>query len=538
MKKRTSNTLGVALGLAISVSAIAGNHPGNEESETIRAPQNAAEWFRAGRVAVIDRKLVNELPNLLRAKNVILFVGDGMGISTVTAARILDGQLKGEDGEFNRLAFEKFPYMALSVTASANQQTSDSAPTATAMVAGIKTNDGAISVDQSITRFEPSAAVTAKKSVRTILERAEQRGMSTGVVSTARITHATPAVNYAHVSNRDWEAAVTCSGTQCVLPANPAERVPDIARQLVEFPGDGLEVALGGGRTYFLSNTLNDPEYPTQLGRRTDGRNLPAEWAAKPKSAYVWNRQQFDAIDPNKTQRLLGLFEPSHMRYEADRVVYNDEPSLSEMTKKAIQVLQKNRKGFYLMVEGGRVDHAHHAGNAARALLDAIELSKAVKTARELTNDRDTLILVTADHSHVFTLAGYPSRGNPILGLAAIDGAPLTDSLGLPYTTLSYANGPGWTGNFVRRELAATQSNAGGEGTVLAPYIGGALRPNLATIDVAGLNYLQESTIPMSAETHAGEEVAIYANGPRSYLVRGVLEQNVIYHVMADALGL
>jgi alkaline phosphatase len=539
MNKIRSKSAAIAIGLIVASSAIAGEQRSGNHSDTRnQVPQTAEQWFRAGRVAVLDRKLVNELPNILKAKNVILFVGDGMGISTVTASRILEGQLKGEDGEFNRLSFEKFPYLALSVTASANQQTSDSAPTATAMVAGIKTNDGAISVGQSITRFEPNAAVTRAKSVRTILERAEQRGMSTGVVSTARITHATPAVNYAHVSNRDWEASVTCTAAQCVLPANPADRVPDIARQLVEFPGDGLEVALGGGRTYFLANTLTDPEYPTQVGRRTDGRNLPAEWSAKPKSAYVWNRAQFDAIDANKTNRLLGLFEPSHMRYEADRVVYNDEPSLSDMTKKAIQVLQKNRKGFYLMVEGGRVDHAHHAGNAARALLDAIELSNAVKVAKEMTNDRDTLIIVTADHSHVFTLAGYPSRGNPILGLAAVDGTPLTDSLGLPYTTLSYANGPGWTGNFVRRELAASQTNSGGEGTVLASYVGGALRPNLATIDVAGLNYMQESTVPMSAETHAGEEVGIYADGPHAYLFRGVMEQNAIYHVMADALGL
>ncbi len=124
----------------------------------------------------------------------------------MTAARILDGQQRGVDGEWNRLSFENFSDLALSVTASANQQTSDSAPTATAMVAGIKTNDGAVSVDQSITRKEFCAETTRAKSVRTILERAEQRGMSTGVVTTARITHATPAVNYAHISNRDWEA--------------------------------------------------------------------------------------------------------------------------------------------------------------------------------------------------------------------------------------------------------------------------------------------------------------------------------------------
>jgi alkaline phosphatase len=172
-------------------------------------PTNAKEWFAAGKEKVRATKRINQQAlsdQMRRAKNVILFIGDGMGVSTVTAARILAGQLKATDGEYHRLSFETLPYMALSVTASANQQTSDSAPTATAIVSGIKTNDGAISVDQTIDRNEISAEVTASKSVKTILERAEQKGLSTGVVTTARLTHATPAVNYAHISNRDWEA--------------------------------------------------------------------------------------------------------------------------------------------------------------------------------------------------------------------------------------------------------------------------------------------------------------------------------------------
>jgi len=221
------------------------------------------------------------------------------------------------------------------------------------------------------------------------------------------------------------------------------------------------------------------------------------------------------------------------MRYEADRK--DDaagEPSLAEMTEKAIKILQKNKKGYYLMVEGGRIDHAHHAGNAYRALTDTIAFSNAVKQAQELTNDKDTLILVTADHSHVFTIAGYPSRGNPILGKTAVDGVASKDSLGLPYTTLSYANGPGWTGGLQRKEF-----NPANESSVAAPYAGSKLRPDLTAVDTENPNYMQEATVPMGSETHAGEDVTIYANGPGAYLVRGTLEQNVIYHVMADALG-
>lgn len=516
-----------ALACAVSTlasSAVAHNkhYNPNESQAEFNTPEY---WFESGQQAVREAK--RQFPTGFKAKNVILIVGDGMGVSTVTAARILDGQLQNKDGESNRLAFEKFPYFALSVTASANQQTSDSAPTATAMVAGIKTNDGAISVKQTIARSETDANVVAAASVKTILEQAEERGLSTGVVSTARITHATPAVNFAHIPNRDWEADAN-------LPANAT--VKDIARQLLEFPyGDGLEVALGGGRRYFYSETEADPEYIGRKGIRRDGRNLHQEWVTKfPKSAYVWDKNGFDAIDTRKTDHLLGLFEPSHMRYEADRAAdVAGEPSLAEMTTKALAILKKNPKGFYLMIEAGRIDHGHHAGNAYRALTDTIALSDAVKAALAGTDPRETLIVVTADHSHVFTIAGYPGRGNPILGKSAVDGVLSKDSLGLPYTTVSYANGPGFIGGFTRREY-----NSATEGAVAAQYEGGAERPDLTYIDTTQSTYLQEAAVPMGSETHAGEDVGIYALGPNAHLFHGVQEQHVIYHIMADALGL
>lgn len=539
MKSTPNPSLLAAFGLVLATSAAA-----RDVAVTpAPVPTSAEEWFEAGRAAVEANKLQNRDLKPGRARNVILFVGDGMGVSTVTAARILDGQLRGVDGEWNRLSFERFSDLALSVTASANQQTSDSAPTATAMVAGIKTNDGAISVDQGIKRKEFCSEVTRAHSVRTILERAEQRGMSTGIVTTARLTHATPAVNYAHVSNRDWEADsnVRSDLGATVLPAG-CTLVKDIAAQLVDFDvGNGLEVALGGGRPYFMPNTATDPEYPSRKGRRADGRDLTAEWASKPGASYVWNKSQFDSVNPATTSRLLGLFEPSHVKYEADRA--NDaagEPSIAEMTRKAIEMLSRNRNGYYLMVEGGRIDHAHHAGNAYRALTDTIAMAEAVKVAREMTSDQDTLIIVTADHSHTLTIAGYPSRGNPILGKtdAGLGLIPYsTDALGLPYTTLGYMNGPGgWNGNGTRREF-----NPATEGyTAEIPFANaGGKRPDLTGVDTTAPNYLQESAIPtLGAETHAGEEVAIYADGPRSYLFRGTMEQNAIYHVMANALGL
>ena len=460
----------------------------------------------------------------------ILFIGDGMGVSTVTAARILDGQNKGMQGEENQLSFEKFPYLALSKVYSVNQQTPDSAPTMTAMVTGVKTNDGVLAVDQYIEREEPDTEVINAHRLRTILEMAEENGLSTGVVSTARITHATPAACYAHTSERDWEAD---------SDQPKGATVPDIARQLIEFKyGDGLEVALGGGRTNFYPATETDPEYSDEQGARQDGRKLYQEWVAHyPNSAYVWNKAQFNEIDTAKTDHLLGLFEPSHMQYELDRPDdIAGEPSIADMTAKAIDILSKNEKGFFLMVEGGRIDHAHHAGNAKRALIDAVAMADAVQKAVEQTNSEDTLIMVSADHSHVFTIAGYPKRGNPILGKVVAPGeeAPdyTTDLLGLPYTTLSYANGPGYTG-------ASDQKPEGSKTFEHAPssYQGITMgRPNLTGVDTTADDYLQEATVPLSSETHAGEDVAIYAQGPQAHLVHGVQEQNVIFHVMRAAL--
>ena len=355
------------------------------------------------------------------ARNVILFIGDGMGISTVTAARILEGQNKGQSGEDNRLSFEEFPQLALVRTFSANQQVSDSAPTMTAMVTGWHANDGALSVGPEVAANEMNAARIAPYAHQTILELAESRGLSTGLVTTARVTHATPAANYAHTPNRDWEYAGQLPQTATVQ---------DIGEQLLEHQktGNGIEVVLGGGRDYLLDLASADPEYPDMHGLRRDGRNLIREWlAAQPGSQYVWKRDDFQNVDPKHTGHLLGLFEPSHMQYEADRAGDpGGEPSLAEMTTKAIEILKKNRKGYYLMVEAGRIDHAHHADNAYRALTDTIALSDAVRAAAELTNPRDTLILVTADHSHTLTIGGYPARGNPILGLVKEPGASRT----------------------------------------------------------------------------------------------------------------
>ena len=490
-------------------------------------------WQREGREAVARARDASTSHS--PARNVLLFVGDGMGVSTVTAARILAGQLRGQPGEENLLAFERLPHTALAKTYNTNQQVPDSAGTMTALVTGSKTRAGVLSVDSSVTLGDHRQVDGHR--LTTLFEQAEARGLATGIVSTARVTHATPAACYAHSPHRSWESDAD-------LPESArADGFPDLARQLIEFSqGDGLEVVLGGGRSKFLPASQADPEHPGRTGERGDGRDLMAEWRAlSPRSVSVWSRAQLEALDLTSVDRLLGLFEPSHMRWEAHRSRDRaGEPSLAEMTEAALGVLRRHPKGFVLMVEGGRIDHGHHAGSAYLALHDTLAFSDAVERALALVDLNETLVVATADHSHVFTMAGYPTRGNPILGLVIgndargePDGEPKRDASGVPYTTLGYANGPGYHG----------ASDQQPEGPKRFPHRPGQVkgtragRSDLSELDTTSPAYLQESALPLASETHGGEDVVIYAGGPGSALFHGVQEQSFVYHAIVAALG-
>jgi len=440
-------------------------------------------------------------------------------------------------GEEHQLSFDKLPYSGFAKTYNVDAQTPDSAGTMTAMMSGVKTDVGVIGVSEAISRGDCST-VSGNELV-TALELAEIAGKSTGIISTARITHATPAATYAKSADRNWEdisdmpsAAVTAG---CV----------DIASQLISFESDmeskfagadvdGIEVVLGGGRRHFLPKdaAFNSADAVSAVeGDRTDGRDLTAEWKAQyPAGSYVMDQAGFDAVDANTTPRLFGLFNESHMQYEADRG--NDiagEPSLKEMTSKAIDVLDNNEDGFFLMVEAGRIDHGHHAGSAHGALTDAMAFADAVQAAVDATDPEETLIIVTADHSHVFTMAGYPKRGNPILGKVVSVGStePSLASDGMPYTTLGYTNGKGF------RDLGAeTNADAGYNGDAVTG------RVDLSAVDTTSAGFHQEALVPMGSETHAGEDVGIYASGPGAHLITGTNEQSVIFHAMDYAADL
>ena len=474
-----------------------------KDPSSVPSAQQANSYYSDG-LAKLKAALALQ-PNMGKAKNVILFVGDGMGISTITASRIYAGQQAGRDGPSNSLAFEALPYLALSKTYSHDSLVTDSAPSASAMMTGVKTKNGAIGVDGSVIEEDCASLKTSR--VTNLAELAKAAGRSTGVVTTTRITDATPASTYGHTPFRRWE------GDQDMSADAKSAGCIDLARQLVEAPfGGPLDVVMGGGRSRFR------PE--DQGGGRTDGLDLIRAWQAKagPDGVYVSTAAELAALKPGQAKKILGLFAEDSLPYEAERAMLGqDKPTLTAMTVAAIDALAANPKGYFLMVEGGRIDHGSHANNAYRTVTETIELSKAVSAALAKVDLKDTLVIVTADHSHGLVISGYPSRTAPILGLADDSSSPTHEPVkardGKPYTILSFATGPGGPeGNDQRDDLSQTNTQ--------------------------DPDYRQQAGIPAGSAAHGGEDVAIFAGGPQAHLFHGVVEESYIFQVMRHALGL
>ncbi|PIE39348.1 MAG: alkaline phosphatase [Gammaproteobacteria bacterium] len=504
MNKTITRTAGGVIVATMIMASIAGCGDANERRLLKQLPEDS-QWWKDASEAVKQR---GELPiNNGRAKNVILFIGDGMSIPTITAARIFDGQSRGEDGESNSLSFGRMPYSALVKTYTTDYQVPDSAGTASAMNTGVKTRSGVINVNETVAYGDCEKSLD--NTLPTLAEFAKLRGKAVGVVTTARVTHATPAAVYAHSPDRNWESDGLMSA-QAIR-----QGCVDIAAQLVGFSyGGGIDVVLGGGSREFL---------PANAGGNRKEDNLVLNWQQR-GGHFVASAKDMHKLDPSDKHPILGLFSHSHMTYMADRSDDSIEPTLSEMTAKAIDLLQRrSRDGYYLMVEGARIDHAHHAGWAGRSLLETQEFARAVQVALDKVDLRDTLVLVTADHAHTLTMAGYPARGNDILDWvhkADAEGkpqqAPALANDGKPYTTLAYANGKG----AVKGERAVPETGLFARQQALIPTY----------------SKTSEGEVRLS-ETHGGDDVALFAVGPKAHWVGGVMEQNEIFHIMAAAFG-
>ncbi|KAF7994402.1 hypothetical protein HCN44_003874 [Aphidius gifuensis] len=436
-----------------------------------------------------------------------------MSIPTLTAARIYQGQLEGKSGEEGQLFWEQFPYSGLSKTWCLDKQVADSACTSTAYMCGVKTKYATLGINGHVEFGVCSTQLNKTNHVNSILKLAQDQGRSAGIVTTMRVTHASPAGAYAHSAHRDWESD---HDIKKYLKENYTQECMDIATQLItQDPGNKFSnkfsVIMGGGRQKFLPNGTIDEEHGE--GQRQDNINLIEEWKKDKANRglnylYGWNKTMIDEINqhPEKYDSVLGLFESSHMKFHLDASP-DTEPTLAEMTEAAIKILSKNKEGFVLFVEGGLIDSAHHMTQATIALDETVELAKAVKAGYDLTSENETLIIVTSDHSHTMSVSGYPKRGNKIQGINTERGKD-----NLPYMTLSYANGPSY-----KNPSSSLK------------------RHKIKKDEITDVHYQFPSTVPREDETHGGDDVAIFTNGPWAHLFSGTIEQSSIPHLLAYA---
>lgn len=441
------------------------------------------------------------------AKNIIFFLGDGMGPSTVTAARIFK---YGEDGS---LTMDRLERTARIKTYSKDAQTTDSAPSMAAYMTGVKMNNEVVSMSADSIATSPAKDANGNLGINncasgngsaavTILELAKAKGKAAGAITTTELTHATPAATFAHICNRNAQYAIAAQ----VVPGGAGYNTALL---------DGVDVLMGGGRNHF---TAFDPV--SNKAGRADGRNLLTELAAK---GYTVAGTKAEMAAAPAGKKFIGLYSSrSHLEYELDRSASPpvgegaNQPSLAEMTVKAMDLLSTNTNGYFLMVEGGRIDHALHGTNAKRALVDTIAFDDAIKAALDKARLNDptlanTLIVVTADHDHTLAFNGYSKRGNPILDITRDykTGQPSKDADGNTYTTLVFGNGPN------------------------RPPV----RGNLSSTTVLADDYLQETSVRLSSETHGGGDVKLLATGAGSKAFKGTLDNTSVFGLLKTAFG-
>ena len=442
-----------------------------------------------------------------QAKNVIFFLGDGMGINTLTAARIYAA---GEDGE---LTIDTLPESAFVKTFSNDAQVTDSAASMSAYMTGVKQNNGVISMSSDTRALAPTIEgdrvvnrCENGRAVPTLAELAKARGMAAGVVTTTSVTDATPAATYAHACHRRLEADIA------------AALVPGGAGYNAALGTKGLDLVFGGGAGQFTPSSAG--------GKRGDGRNLLTELEAQGWRVAL-SSAQLRALAAT-AQPAIGLFAPNHFEYEAARDPVK-QPALAEMTAKAIDILAQNPNGFFLMVEGGLIDHALHATLAKRALQETVAYNAALKTAIDKMRAIDpglknTLIVATADHDHTLLINGYSPRTgkttptNPgVLGLVRglPDGKVRLDKDGAPFTILGFGTGEHRI-NGSRKDVKLTDEIAAGD------------------------DYHQEAVVRTrpGAETHGGTDVYLGAVGANAELFRGTLDNTRVFNLIKTAAGL
>jgi alkaline phosphatase len=455
-----------------------------------------------------------------KAKNVILFIGDGMSLANRTAARILSKGIK-EGKYFGQLSIDDMPYMALLGTSGVDSIITDSANSMSAYTTGHKSSVNALGV--YVSRAKDNLAHPRVETITELVKRNTRMGV--GIVTDAELQDATPAGMVAHTRRRADKDI--------------------IAEQLFLSRAD---VIMGGGSAWFLpqktpgSKRKDDNDYVKLF--QTDGYRL-ATTEAQMKAA---------AADP-ATRKLFGIFHPDNMDGALDRhylkkgtvAQFPEQPDLVDMTRAAIQVLSRNPDGFVLMVEAGLIDKYNHPLDWERSVYDTIMLANAVQVAKDFAAVRnDTLIIVTPDHTHGVSIVGTVDDAKP--------GPDMRDKVGV-YADAGFPNYPdadakGYPPSVdVSRRLAMFYGNFPDYYETFRPHLDG---PNVPAVQkdkvyVANEAYravpgaqLRIGNLPRSADTgtHTADDALVTAMGPGADQFHGFMENVEVFRVMADALGL
>ncbi len=427
-----------------------------------------------------------------RIKNVIFFIGDGMG----PQHRRIAGIFQGKGDPAHRLALENLKTSGIAYNHSLNALVTDSAASGTALATGYKTNSGYIAMDPQ------------GNQLKTILELCRDNGKSTGLITTVTIAHATPAAFAAHVNSR--------------------KKYSEIALQYLD---QGVDLLMGGGWNDFLppAPAGQSVSYRSLYGKRKDHRNLVEDFQNKGYT-FVHTRDGLMSLDTGKAEKLLGLFAPGAMAYEIDRDP-SLEPHIAEMTAKAIEVLSRNPQGFFLMVEGGKIDWAGHGHDVAGVVHDTIAMDDAVKVALKFAEKNpDTLIVVVEDHetgglaitanTSVERIGRLKATAERMAGMIRKDGSNIREVF---ETYAGIADLKDWEYKKVRDEVTGVAKyfdKWGYGGSVVADIIS------------------QRTGVHFSTGGHTGAPVLVAVQGPGCEIFDGFYDQTDIPRKIAELLGL
>lgn len=461
-----------------------------------------------------------------KAKNVILFIGDGLSPAHRVAARLLSKGI-AEGKSLGKLAIDDMPRMALVATAGSDSIITDSANAASAYTTGHKTAVNAMGVyaDRTASPFDDPK-------VETIASLAKRRnGMAIGIVTNTEVEDATPASMVAHTRRRAAYDEIVAQ----FFAARP-------------------DVLMGGGAANFLPQ-----------GAPGSRRGDTIDYVAKFRDAgyaVATTRAELDAVNAKaEARQLLGLFAPGNMDGALDRKFlkgggvrkFPDQPDLTEQMQAALNILSKSDAGFLLMVESGLIDKYAHALDMERAVYDTIMLDNAVAQARKWAAARgdDTLILVLADHNHPNSLVGTINDD-----MSTTPNVPLRERVGV-YDKAGFPNYPapdaeGYPSRVdVSRRLAIFSASLPDHYETFRPKLDnpneptekgdqpGTFKANEKYKDVPGV-VLRYGNLPamMNASVHSGEDVILTGTGPGSDRIQGSMDNTDVFRIMADALGL